>query len=736
MYSDIAPDEGRSVMAGYQNQNPPQQMTWMLDFSLAGEFHWGKALKRGIKLSGRIEHWGLINPELGWADLELSGREPVIEDLILVGSRPLPQDNIVCLCRHPLDKAYFIAATADSCLLLLDAAPHANLAILKRAKMGAAYSSLVCCGRRLLGLEKPAGRQLHLFDVSLPATGQPAFIPLGKIAINQPLEALAEYDFQTVWGLGADGTVLHIKVAEADKEALVYPEERIAVSGSLHRRKFAAFKLTDRLRSMYRYIKAKKIPRLTTGLGDGGFTGFAFDGDNFWTFRRTGTLLLYNRELSLVRSFASRPEVSMSNLSYTHNYLLIVDREHQQLHHCYPADSLEPAAALNSWRSTHPGYLPAGTAASGKIHDLCLLYTGGEGSSRIHQYNQEKLLPLVGFRSVKGEIKDYFMDGFLLLAQYSPLLNGRSFAPDLNGPPSRREDWAALFDEYFHPLANLSALEDCARVIEHHLGRKQPLRVVLGIPTPDPRCLDWDSKGCSLALESNRIQVVRWAFDELLRRWEKAGFRRLILAGFYYLAEQGVFNDPVIALFPQLCRDKQFCSFAIPGLSSSYMTEFTRAGFDCVSLQSSHSFWKPMGRPRLYLLKCAGHIARDFGMGMEVELPFNVTDPEGAARFRDYLKAARIQGWAGAFKAYFQSYNLIKSLADSKIPECRRLYDELYYMSRISRQPRKDYHRSSRHCVPVDWEGEWTGNGEKEYFRISIEGNQGIIRLNELSTKP
>lgn len=696
---------------------------------------WRQPGERRIKLCGRIEGYGAISPGIGWVDLELSGHKPEIEDLVLVGSRPLPKEDILCICRHPLNGAYLVAATADAWLLLLDAAPKANLAILDRTAMDVAFSSLVSCGGRILGLESPSGKFVHVIDVSTAASRQPAFIRVAKIPLYRPLTALAENDAYSAWGLSSNGVLHLIKASEApvNERSLDKTGEYLVQTGRLHCRRFFTFKIADRLRGIYRFIKARKLPRLKPGIGKGRFAGLAFDGKNFWTYRRSGELLLYNRGWSLLRSFASRPEVSVSYLSYTHNYLLILDREHHQLHCCYPADNLEPVASLTSERHSHPGYLPAGCAASGKIHDLCLLYTGGEGSSRLHRYDVEKLLPLAGYRSVEGRIKDYFMDGFLLLAQYSPLLNGRSFAPDLSGLPSRRDDWTALFDEYFHPRANLSALEACARELERELGRRQLLRVVLGIPTPDPRCRDWDNNGGSLAVESQRISAIRWAFDELLGRWKQARFRCLILAGFYYLAEQGIFNDPVISLFPQLCRENGLCSFAIPGISSSYMTEFNRVGFDCVSLQSSYSFWKPVGSSGRYLLKSAGHIARDYGMGMEIELPYNVLEAEGAGKLRDYLEAARIQGWAGAFKAYFQSYNLIKLLADSQEPEYRRLYDELYELSRLSRQQR--VHNPPHQAIPVEWHVKWSGNSEKEYFRINIESNQGVFGLTELSTE-
>ena len=108
---------------------------------------------------------------------------------------------------------------------------------------------------------------------------------------------------------------------------------------------------------------------------------------------------------------------------------------------------------------------------------------------------------------------------------------------------------------------------------------------------------------------------------EVVKRWEKADFRHLKLAGFYYLTEQGAYEDEVLHAFPELCNEYRLRSFAIPGITSNWLTEFSRAGFDTVLLQSSHAFWQPALSPPRYLLKCAGQIARHYGMGMEVNFP-------------------------------------------------------------------------------------------------------------------
>jgi hypothetical protein len=385
----------------------------------------------------------------------------------------------------------------------------------------------------------------------------------------------------------------------------------------------------------------------------------------------------------------------------------------------------------------HPGFLEAGGAKSGGIHNLCLLYVGGEGSKANHRYDLAKLLPLVGYADARQQIRDRFMDGFLMLAQYSPLLNGRSFGLDLSGGASRQEDWVALFEEYFQPNANLAALENAAAAVQSALKINDcRVKVVLMIPTVSPQAADWYGRGLSLAKPEQQIKVTSWAMQDLLQRWQKAGFKHLQLAGFYYMTEQGSWDDPVLHAFPKLCRELGLRSFAIPGITSSWLTEFTRAGFDCVSLQPSHAFWHKPLTPRRYLLKQAGRIAREYGMGVEVELPYDAEEPGGRQKVYDYIEMAAIQGWAGSFKAYFQSYNLIKTLAESPVPEARKLYDDLYHFSRISYQVNETDARPVIHAGS-NWEYAGKLPAGKEYgmFRLNIEGNKGSVRITNLELR-
>lgn len=729
---DIAPLQGRQAFKRWRLEPDQDEMIWEgAPFSLWGEAD-AFAGQHVIRVQGSIRPRDESAATPGWIELEtMAGdQEPAIEDLFLGGTRPLPCLNLTCICRHPLSPDYLVAAAADGRLLLLEARLSANLKILTQQPLPAALSALVCCGKMLLGLEKTASSEskLHPIRINNTSIPYPAFRLCSTIRLPIALTALAENDSTTAWGATDKGELFLLKLNPVASRFFSIDAHK---SGCLKGRTRQG-SLTTVVKEVCQTDKTARFFRRA-----GRCSGLAYDGRHFWSFWHTdqkpSILRLHDKDGTLLRLYSCHAQVAVSSLNYCHHHLLVLDQEHQQLHLYYSGDTMEAVAGLAPLNDRHPGYLAAGAPEVAGMHELCLLYVGAEGQNAIHRYDPDKLLPLLAYLSREGVIKDYFMDGFLLLAQYSPLLNGRSFGTDLTGPPSRKEDWLALFDEYFHPRANLCAMEASAAAIIKKLGisKSGAVKVVLCIPTADPRCTDWDA-GYSLAEESHRIEATRWAMQELVERWRRAGFHHLKLAGFYYMTEQGLYNDGVLHAFPRLCKAHGLRSFAIPGITSSWMTEFNRAGFDGVALQPSHAFWQPVLRPRRYLLKCAGHIARHYGMGMEVELPYDVGEPAGRQRLRDYLEMAVIQGWAGAFTAYFQSYNLIKSLAESTVPECRRLYDDLFHFSRLSRRQTVPVCFSNR-VLKVDCRASWNGN-EAAKFRLNIEGHQGVFHLRRLES--
>jgi hypothetical protein len=732
--SDLAPLQGRRSLERWCYDSGQGEMSWEgTDFSLWGEAD-ASVDRHVIRVQGSINPQGKTMAKPGWIELETSptGQEPVVEDIFLVGTRPLPCFNLNCISRHPLSPDYLVAATADGQLLLLDARLPENLKILREQHIHASLSALVCCGKMLLGLENghSSGCKLHLIQIDQTSTPYPAFKSGLTRSLPVALTTLAENDRTSAWGATSSGELFLLQLDLSNPDSFAV---NMQPGGRLQGRKIRG-SLKTVVKELYQATRARRVSLRRLHYRSGRCSGLAYDGKHFWSFSASGQkpsiLRLHDQDGRLLRSYSCHAPVTVSYLNYMHNQLLVLDQEHQQLHLYYLGDSMEAVACLAPFNTSHPGYITAGGPQTAGMHEMCLLYVGAQGRDAVHRYDQDKLLPLLAYLGHEGTIYDYFMDGFLMLAQYSPLLNGRSFGLDLTGAPSRKEDWLALFDEYFHPQANLYAMERCIKAIIKKLGpcRSGAVKVVLAIPTADPRCTDWDNTGYSLVDPGHRIAATRWAMGELVKRWEKADFRHLKLAGFYYLTEQGAYEDEVLHAFPELCNEYRLRSFAIPGITSNWLTEFSRAGFDTVLLQSSHAFWQPALSPPRYLLKCAGQIARHYGMGMEVELPYNVLEPAGRQKLRDYLEMAAIQGWAGTFTAYFQSYNLIKSLAESPDPECRQLYDELFRFTRLSRQQNRSALQSNL-PLKFDCQASWMRNAS---CRLNIESHRGLFNISRI----
>lgn len=741
MYCDIAPIQGRDELEHWLGEGHVPALSWQeANFFIEGEQTIpGTGNELTITCQSKLDPVGPAQPTAGWVELETSSRPAMISDLILVGSRPLPRNNLSCICRHPGDEGFLWAGTDDAHLLLMDAHLPANLRIVADIQLAAPLKSLVCCGTGLLGLEAGGER---VWEIAINDGGKKSIQAGGSIELPKPLIALAENDRHSAWGLTESGELYAVRLdnySSSKSASRLKNGLNFNPAGCLGRRRLNSVNLEAWLRSTYRAALNKGSSWKWLGAPAGRPGGLAFDGQHFWSYNTkvnsSGRVLrMYDKAGRLRREFPTWPEVAISDVNYCHLRLLVLDRENQQLHQYQLIDDMEPTASAGY--GSHPGFLPAGREQSAGIHDLCLVYVGGAGKDVIYRCDQVAMRPIAGYVDEQGQVKDRFMDGFLFLSQHSPLLNGRVFAPELKGAPSRQEDWLALFAEYFQPAANLAALDKCIELQDEELGQSGlPVKVVLGIPTADPRCINWDQSGYSLSPDENRIEVTRWAMQQLLESWSKANFQHLQLAGFYYLSEQGAWDDRLLHSFPRLCREWGLRSFAIPGITSKWITEFCRADFDCVVLQSSHAFWSPFRRPRHFALKCAGLIAREFGMGVEVEIPYDILEPAGMDKLRDYLQMAQFQGWAGSFKAYFQSYELIQVMADGHEPAARKLYEDLFRLSMQSRRAGEGRDDPGKQEREIRWRVKLKPGERNLHYRLNWEGHQGNLILTSLTVK-
>lgn len=323
----------------------------------------------------------------------------------------------------------------------------------------------------------------------------------------------------------------------------------------------------------------------------------------------------------------------------------------------------------------------------------CLLYVGGAGKEKLFRYRKEDLIPLVAYQDPQGNIRDFFFDGFVMLAQYSPLLNGKPLSADL--PESKTavaeiEDWEALFREYFAPNFNLRALEEATKETAAVLDQPAyKVEVFLGIPTPSPLASSFSDLGSCEGLElpfevvekgldTPQVYAVWWAMQEVKQRFQEAGFKHLVLAGFYYQTEQGWPTDKVQTAFPLLCRTLGLHSMAIPGVTSSFPLEFCEVGFDVVLLQSSHVFVDEPPRSPYHHLQLALSAGEEDSPGIMVEAPFAYHLTNNQQKFMENLALLEHPVYRLRPRGCFQSFDLLRQWATSSVPSIRKLYDQLY----------------------------------------------------------
>jgi len=331
---------------------------------------------------------------------------------------------------------------------------------------------------------------------------------------------------------------------------------------------------------------------------------------------------------------------------------------------------------------------------------VCLLYLGGQGSNSIHRYNKQDLLPLVAYINQSGQIIDRFFTSFVFLAQYSPKLNGHSFAGDVapNGPGlTEEDDLQALFDEYFLHNYNLAALEDAAHTLSLALGNPDlRIGVYFGIPTPN--YLTWNKSNLSPLpkasfatneREQKRINAAWWCMRHLQERFRINDFHYLQLEGFYYQTEQGSDKDPLQEQFPLLSDALGLTALAIPGITSQFPESFFQHNYQPVLLQSSHVFLEPSPGTENISLGVADSLMRTLAYGFMLELPYDFKSRQTNTRFYEQLLFANglPDGWP---LGCFQSYRVLVNSFYSGFPE-RQAYDAVYSVLGVQRRGGRQY---------------------------------------------
>ncbi len=261
-----------------------------------------------------------------------------------------------------------------------------------------------------------------------------------------------------------------------------------------------------------------------------------------------------------------------------------------------------------------------------KISDLALIYAGNANRPA---WTKEDLTPYVTHTYADGT-EDWFFDGFLFLEFYN---DDVSFGNGNGKNPALQADWQWLLDQFFAKDHKLDALDRLIEEKKTTLG-EPPLRhrVVISCCAPTKQANgNWSrsvwgnayGKDLRFISQNDRVSAVKWYIDELLSRWEAAGFKNIDLEGVYWIEEGLYTNGEIMAEINDYIHSKDLRSYWIPYYRNNiqYWSGWKdKYGFDMCYIQPNYAFYNNDGNTWPYsLLTETVDAAKSYGMGLELE---------------------------------------------------------------------------------------------------------------------
>jgi hypothetical protein len=306
---------------------------------------------------------------------------------------------------------------------------------------------------------------------------------------------------------------------------------------------------------------------------------------------------------------------------------------------------------------------------------IILLYNSGG----MPAWTADRLKYYVAHVNADGVPDDWFFDTVLILALTGE--SQRSFEPNYGNGPGLAEDWRYYLDNrLFGGLSEMAELEKAVDATSKALSDPaHTIRVVIGIPYPDPRATqfgDLDGKSLDFSRCEDRAAAVRWYLREVSRRWTSSHFEHLRLAGFYWVREEAPEPDrPLLKLVSNLVGSQLLPFYWIPYFGSEGGSKWRELGFDIAIQQPNYFFYEvPPER-----IREAAKFAFDQRMGVEMEMDRRVTkSDERRERYLRYLDGGVDIGYLhSGILAWYDDFALLEC-GQSKDLALRKVYDETH----------------------------------------------------------
>ncbi len=310
--------------------------------------------------------------------------------------------------------------------------------------------------------------------------------------------------------------------------------------------------------------------------------------------------------------------------------------------------------------------------------DLVLLYSGGE-NRKYGNWEKELVQSYLTYTSPDGK-EQWLFDGFLFLEIFDTI-NHLKFATGYAGEPALKKDWQKVLDLYFSEGKCIDALEKEIEIIKTRLGEPaHKHRIVLSIPEPISEVTNWgelDDETIDFTQgDEQRMRAVKWYINYARELFDKAAYKNVELAGFYWVAETATHTRTILKNVGEYLNDLNYGFNWIPYWNSDGYKDWKSLGYNFAYQQPNHYFNDAIEYDRL---EDACKAAIEYNMDMEVEFDESAL-AEGknrGERLREYMRAFSEYGIIKNKRlAYYQGGTTVHLLKNSENEDSKSLYHD------------------------------------------------------------